>query len=380
MGRTKDKVKNMLKRNNMMFSRALYYSTIDIKNGRWLKSAALFWDSIETIVPESRANQPYENNTSRALFNNGILRPHIVNPWMDDVARLENDIREFVSTREGKRLMYKHPYQTSIAQRRDDRGRNIEERLREQYGDLYIHADKLPHYLQEELKDYRNPDGFIRTTAEFLSFYMTLLANSICRQEGLSLLTDRVVANDMSNRILTEKVGKALPKELVDKQLEMVLYKVVLDNIQIDPQTPVDKIVAFKKQYSDELGRFRMEMSQLTNLKGDGESFKAISEQARNIYENGIVPSINDLKRALDESTIKWMVDNYYNYVISGATPIALTAVGLPMTQVLPIGAGLAVGYTVLGSWWTKREMMRNSPYTYLLRVKNNFSKAGRLF
>ena len=98
MGRTKDKVKNMLKRNNMMFSRALYYPTIDIKNGRWLKSAALFWDSIETIVPESRANQPYENNTSRALFNNGILRPHIVNPWMDDVARLENDIREFVST------------------------------------------------------------------------------------------------------------------------------------------------------------------------------------------------------------------------------------------------------------------------------------------
>ena len=52
MGRTKDKVKNMLKRNNMMFSRALYYPTIDIKNGRWLKSAALFWDSIETIVPE----------------------------------------------------------------------------------------------------------------------------------------------------------------------------------------------------------------------------------------------------------------------------------------------------------------------------------------
>lgn len=363
-----------------MFSRALYYPTIDIKNGRWLKSAALFWDSIETIVPESRSDQPYENNTSRALFDNGLLRPHIVNPWIDDVTRLENDIREFISTREGKRLMYKHHYQTSIAHRRDGRDRNIEERLRNQYGDLYIHADKLPHFLQKELKDYRNPDGFIRTTAEFLGFYMTLLANSICRQEGLSLLTDRVVANDMSNRILTEKVGKAIPKEQVDNQLETVLYKVVLDNIQIDPQTPVDKIVAFKRQYRDELGRFRMEMSRLTNLKGDGESFKAISEQAHNIYENGIVPSMNDLKRALDESTIKWMVDNYFNYVISGAAPVALTAVGLPMTQVLPIGVGLTVGYTVLGSWWAKKEMMRNSPYTYLLRAKNNFSKAGKLF
>ena len=276
--------------------------------------------------------------------------------------------------------MYKRPYQTSIVRRRDDRDRNIEYRLREQYGELYIHADKLPHFLQDELKNYRNPDGFIRTTAGFLGFYMTLLANSICRQDGLSLLTDRVMANDMSNRVLTDRVRKALPKEQVDNQLEAVLYKMLLDNIQIDPQTPIDKIVAFKRRYRDELGRFRMEMSQLTNLKGDGESFKAISEQARNIYKNGIVPSMNDLKRALDESTIKWMVDNYCKYVISSAAPVALTAVGLPMTQVLPIGAGLTVGYTILGSWWTKREMMRTSPYSYLLRAKNTFSKAGRLF
>lgn len=364
----------------MMFSRGLYYPTIDIKNGRWLKSAALFWDCIETIVPESRAAHPYENNTSRALFDNGILRPHIVNPWMVDVARLENDIKKFVSTREGKRLMYKRPYQTSIARRRDVRDRNIEDRLREQYGDLYIHADKLPHFLQEKLRDYRNPDGFIRTTAEFLGFYMTLLANSICRRDGLSLLTDRVMANDMSNRILTDQVGKVLPKEQVDNQLKTVLYKVLLDNIQIDPQTPIDKIVAFKRRYRDELGRFRMEMSQLTNLKGDDESFKAISEQARNIYENGIVPSMNDLKRALDESTIKWMVDNYCKYVISSAAPVALTAVGLPMIQVLPIGAGLTIGYTVFGSCLAKREMMRNSPYAYLLRANQSFSKAGKFF
>lgn len=362
----------------MMFTRALYYPTIEIKNGGWLKTAALFWDSIETIVPESKADHPYGNDTSRALFDYGVLRPHIVNPWMDDVANLENDVRKYLSSKEGRRLIHKRPYQISIAHRRDDRDRNINERLRAQYGDFYIHADKLPHFLQEELREYSRPDGFICTTSEFLDFYMTLLANSICRRKGLSLLTDKVMANNMSNRILAEKVGRVLPKGLVNSQHEAVLYKVLLDNIQIDPQTPVDKIVAFKRRYSDELGRFRMEMSQLTNLEGDGESFKAIFEQARNIYENGIVPSMNDLKRALDESTIRWMVENYYNYMISGAAPVALTAVGLPMTQVLAIGAGLTVGYTLLGSFWERREIMRNSPYAYLMRVKQNFSKAGR--
>jgi len=60
--------------------------------------------------------------------------------------------------------------------------------------------------------------------------------------------------------------------------------------------------------------------------------------------------------------------------------PAVVNCVVSGSPDALPIGAGFAVGYTVLGSWWTKREMMRNSPYTYLLRVKNNFSKAGRLF
>ena len=41
-----------------MFERALYYPTIDIQNEAWLKSAALFWDRIETIVSESE-ERPY---------------------------------------------------------------------------------------------------------------------------------------------------------------------------------------------------------------------------------------------------------------------------------------------------------------------------------
>ena len=51
------------------------------------------------------------------------------------------------------------------------------------------------------------------------------------------------------------------------------------------------------------------------------------------------------------------MMDNYFNYVISGAAPVAFTVVGLPMTQDLQIGADLAVGYTMFGSWLVRREM-----------------------
>lgn len=366
----------------MMFSRALYYPTIDIKNDGWLKSAALFWDSIETIVPESRSENPYHNNTARAFYDSGILRPHIVNPWADDVAGLENDIRAFMKTREGKQLLNKGLYYSVVNKRKnkrevnEDRLNELNNRMRREYGDLYIHADKLPYTIQEEIRNFRDPDGFILTTAEFLGYYMTILANNICRRDGLSLLTDKTLVNDLSNKVLVEKLGTGIQKGQIAAQLDSMIYKIVIDNIRIDPLTPVDKIIRFKRKYRDELGHFRMEMSQLTNIERNGETFRAISEQARNIYENGIMPSVNDLTKALDDSTIKWMVDNYYNYVISGAAPVAFTMIDMPITQALSISAGLIVGYTVIGACQTRRELLRNSPYTYLMKAKQRFSKA----
>jgi hypothetical protein len=37
----------------MPFTLALYYPWIDIRDESWLKSAALYWETIRTIVPES---------------------------------------------------------------------------------------------------------------------------------------------------------------------------------------------------------------------------------------------------------------------------------------------------------------------------------------
>ncbi len=81
-----------------MFSRALYYPTIDIKNEAWLKSAVLYWDRIETIVPES-IQQPYQRRTTRALEDSGILFPHWVNPNSEEVRGLELDVATYLNTK-----------------------------------------------------------------------------------------------------------------------------------------------------------------------------------------------------------------------------------------------------------------------------------------
>ncbi len=63
-----------------MFSKALYYPTIDISDEDWLKTAYLFWDGIRTIVPESMADKAYGNNTTMFLAEVGFLEPIIVRP------------------------------------------------------------------------------------------------------------------------------------------------------------------------------------------------------------------------------------------------------------------------------------------------------------
>lgn len=373
----------------MLFSRALYYPSIDIKNDRWLKSAILFWDSIETIVPQSRMDRPYENSTARVLFENNILRPHFVNPFADDVVDLESDVRRFIVTREGKRLLCKRWFNVSAPTNEGDRLHgnkmsreaflnNWRERSRGKYGEFFIHIEKLPHFLHNELCDYVDQDGFVASTPEFVGFYMTLLANNICRRNNLSLLTDKVMANDLSNKMLKEMTGVDIRVNVDTQNLQCMLYRIVIDNILVNPTTTIDKIVKFKEKYKDELCRYRQEVSKLTNIDLDLTTFEAVSNQVGEIYKNAVIPSLNDLKKALRGYRIKWVSDHVYNYVVSGMAPAALKMAELPLSYSIPISTGLTIGYTLLGAWQAKKDIMRTSPYSYLIRINRKFSVNGR--
>lgn len=84
----------------MGFSKALYYPTIDIRNWDWAKSAALFWDNIQTIVPESMQN-PYQGPVNQVLASEGLLTPHFVNPDYHIVRDLASEVTKFLETNEG---------------------------------------------------------------------------------------------------------------------------------------------------------------------------------------------------------------------------------------------------------------------------------------
>lgn len=74
----------------MSYTKALYYPTIDIDDSEWIKNAILFWDEIDTIVPEA-ISSPYKNNDSRFLYDEGILKPLRLSPHDSILMNLQQE-------------------------------------------------------------------------------------------------------------------------------------------------------------------------------------------------------------------------------------------------------------------------------------------------
>src|ERR1043166_3826590 len=89
--------------NRFTFGTALYHPTIDIKDSAWLRSAVLFWDNIQTIVPEIRSRPcPWSRSGSCCesdtyiLFQEGILSPLAPERHPDVLEQLEADVMGFL--------------------------------------------------------------------------------------------------------------------------------------------------------------------------------------------------------------------------------------------------------------------------------------------
>ena len=362
-----------------MFERALYYPNIDIPNFGWLKSAILFWDRIETIVPES-IDHPYNRKLTRALEGEGILFAHRVNPFNDVIRGLERDVETYLNTSEGKKS-FRKPWLVSSAQNsnRLDDLRFWEKRddmLREKYQEFYIHLDKLPLPLRNELAGQQDEGGFVRAREGFMNFYMTLLANRICQVDNMALLTGAVTYNNLSNKILRDKISSTQGNLENEQARRGMMYQIVMDDIKIAPSTPVEDIIRFRRDRQQELARFREEMDRLTDFDLEGMNAQDFEHELKRIYDQEIIPAMNNVKTTLNESRINWL---------SGPAAWVFGGLSIAFGMGADVGTNIAIGVcegmsltlTALPQIYRWHEM-RNSPYTYLVKAHQSFSRTGR--
>ena len=372
-----------------MFESALYYPTIDIHNERWLKSAVLFWDRIETIVPESE-DHPYRRRSTRVLHENEILFAHKVNPFSDEVRGVEEDVIQFMDTLEGKKSFIK-PWgvsAVSMDNRRylteeehaynDDRRRAyLTDKMSGIYRDFYIHVEKLPMMLRERLAGHVNEDGYVWASRGFMSFYMTLLANRICQNNRLALLTDRVNQNNLSNKILIEGLAPAGLRAREQKMKRGMMYQIIMDDIKIVPNTRMETIVQYKKDRRHELALFRAEMDRLMAFDIEGMNAKDIEHEIWSIYTKQVKPAMDGVKATLKDSGINWW-SGIGTCVFTGLLP-AVIGFGADLKTNIAIGTSQCLGLALTTVPYVRKRMeMSGSPYSYLVKMDQQLSVSWR--
>ena len=252
----------------MGFTKALYYPTIDIKNEDWLKTAILFWDEINTIVPESIKN-PYEENSTQYLFDEGVLKPIIVRPDFDFIEDLTTDVINHINSSEGFQLLTQGHGNSFI--HREKMPRDVQ-RLFE------IYEEKLPYFLQHQLQNYfASNNGWIKLDSNFAAFYMTLLANKICEQNSLALLTADTLISNFTDKVRLDTHIAISQRDFNHRRRESrfhdqeriylaqgLLTNLIIEGIKISNTSTLTDILKFKANHKDELGLFRTNIAKLT--------------------------------------------------------------------------------------------------------------------
>lgn len=233
--------------------------------------------------------------------------------------------------------------------------------------------------LQDVIKDFVNDDGYVIASKAFMNFYMTSLANNICQQEdSKALLTDLTYTSDLTCTMMTNSPNKKMGEELLKQG---VMYKLLISGLKIDPRTPADKLIKFREDYKGERDLFKYEIDELIRANNvEGLPVSEVINQIERIYKMKVLPSVNQLKRALDGRGIDYLENEGTNIMLTGVSVLDPSGAGLSTFWWKALKEiGLSILKKTVKINKEKEKILLGSPYSYLYRTHTyGFSRAGR--
>ncbi|HEY3373724.1 MAG TPA: DUF6236 family protein [Candidatus Aquicultor sp.] len=366
----------------MAFTRALYYPWIDIRYDGWIKSASLYWDTIQTIVPQS-ISCPYSGDVAQAFEDEGILQPLRVRSDMVEIEDLTEDVLKFLNSPEAANI-FLHTDTQRYAHIHPEKLPETVRRLSS------IHPEKLPNRVRDIIENIglgRENKGWLEVDESFADFYMTLLATKLSERLGIALLTENASPHRLSLSARTDSglstvvqesdryegwYGYRGRRQNIPRELTQgMMVDLIVEKIGLDRDTPIEKILEFRKIHKSEIGRFRKQVEELTKDIPDELEIDALRQHLKDKYVNEVEPAIEDLKRALSGSRIKWLTNSWMRVsFLSAGSSSVLVGMGLDVPNALLVGAGISlVGMGVLFNE-EKRDIIRGNPYAYILAME----------
>lgn len=364
--------------------RALYYPFIHFKDVRWLKRAALYWDSITRIVPGRYL--PEDGPTVRELgaFIEAPVRPEVPVPPDKDISEFDATFIEFLDEHGGRlrdrygfHLQDKWPDVPVMELPPSESGPSGSNR---RLG--YVFFEKLSPALHRALvgTGLAEPDPvapwWIGVHPALARVYMMALADQLAGERGLFPLTSEPLEHVAMGGLSVERLAHALlgdtgsdasmasPSKLeIETLAAFVAIEMVVPRLD---DVPVERILEFREKTFGNNGRsgafqtylsdFLDKRSWITGIQDPHD----LADALRHEYTKELQPKLEELKAKLREANFQ---TTSAVGTLQVTAPLALVKgfelAGYVMNPVVALGAGGALA--VAKVWRDRRKARREA-------------------
>lgn len=315
----------------------LYYPSINIPDGDWLRSSLLYTDKVASIYPFNSINDKRLNFDTRTLYDKGLYKPFFVleelysskpNPELE---KFENNFLKVAQSKEFKRIR-------ELSRKKNPLLGLSEVEFSQNTFDIYI--SKISYRVADYLRlngdilihknDTRLPDVRIEKTSAIV--YMSMLADYLAR-----INKDLVIPS--TDKIEFEKLAYQLTDE------KTLTRRIQLDDCLPTPSPNVDikDIIKFKQKRKYELLKFR---ELIDNIEGELNSVHDDKERKRIMikFQEKIQKEIIEIKRLMGDSKLDFILSGFSSLLDFKQKEVFGT-----MSGIGALGAGVVANLPFIG-------------------------------
>lgn len=337
---------------------ALYYPYIDITKPMLIKTAALYWDKIQTIVPRSMTN-PFKRACSREAYNENFLQERYVDPYDEAVesAGLEffQDIdNESIQKHLTKGLRPFNCYGSGANIQRMELPTHLEK-----FSPIFM--DKISNMLRREL-ELSSKDEYFLLPKRVGYAYMSRLASAISAVDNVAPLTIDPLYNDIMVDRIVDYSGK-----LIENQSKLATLS--LQSIAIDSSVPLIKILRFRDQNRKMLLSFRRQIRKISRQVQTGLNTAKSQAVFEAIIKDEILPMKDEVESKLQENDLKFLA-SCTTITLAGCASLAFSPEYLGQL----VGSGILLCAALIGNLRSERTIPASSPLGYLYKAQTRFA------
>jgi hypothetical protein len=296
---------------------AIYYPYIDIPDASLIKTAALYWDKLQTIVPSSLHEislTVYKTKASREAKKEGFLEERIVNSLDVSVRQTGQnliwDIRNIPEIKEH----FKNTFQSA-------EWRHIGV---DKYSIIY--KEKFdPIHLLEIMKELEKTglqftplrNGGMIVPKLFTNLYMSRLASTIAQNENSVPLTNEYLWQSAALDGIVDYSEER-------KQNQAKLVKLSLQTISIHPDVPLAEILKFRDKHRKELINYRKYIRKLVRQISKGLTDSEKQSLFEEMIKDEFLPAKKEIEAKLSENA-DWFVIKSIVIMLAGIGAVLST-------------------------------------------------------